>query len=556
MGLTDKEILELHELLDDLVENNLAGERLRRLEEWIAESEAVRRRYVRFMDLSSSLRHYAEECFNEEDDEVGEKLVPFESEPQGLLGIFRSVAAVAAVVALCFFGYKSYQRSQNASASLNSQMAEGSRSSITQPSVNAWGQLTSALGVEWASDSELRPVRGDSLRGIPMKLAAGLAQVELRHGATLVIEGPADFRLLSPNEVSLTKGKLRAIVPQAAAGFTVDMAKGKVIDLGTEFGLHAWENGSAEIFVYAGKVVFEGKERDAERAFAELEAGQSVFVDAQGEIEWIDMPSEPFIGAADVAYRSMEEAQRRYAGWVALSQELAEDKRMALYFTFDDHRSWARALRDEVNHKKKREDGAIVGCKWIEGRWPGKGALRFSGSNDRVRLKLKGRLSNATFMSWVRLDRLRKEFNPILHLASSRKGAVSWGFDGRGRMLLRTRGEAGSTEYVSPVVFRSNQFGQWVHLATTFDSRQGKVTHYLDGRPFSREAMQDKTGLTLDGGELGNANTEDKVVSDGQSIRGAIDEFLVFRDALGAEEVRELYEIGRPFSMPRLDRLP
>ncbi|MFP6854290.1 MAG: hypothetical protein VB980_00795, partial [Opitutales bacterium] len=68
MSLTDEEIIELHELLDDLIENNLAGKRLRRLEEWLAESEAARRRYVRFMDLSSSLRHYAGECFSEEDE--------------------------------------------------------------------------------------------------------------------------------------------------------------------------------------------------------------------------------------------------------------------------------------------------------------------------------------------------------------------------------------------------------------------------------------------------------------------------------------------------------
>ena len=57
MRLTDQEIIELHELLDDLVENNLAGKRLRKLEKWLVESEAVRRRYVRFMDLSASLRH-------------------------------------------------------------------------------------------------------------------------------------------------------------------------------------------------------------------------------------------------------------------------------------------------------------------------------------------------------------------------------------------------------------------------------------------------------------------------------------------------------------------
>ena len=564
MGLTDNEILELHELLDDLVENNLAGERLRRLEEWVVESEAARRRYVRFMDLSASLRHYAEECFAEEDDEEGEKLIPYESEPQGLLRFFRSVAAVAAVVALVFVGFKSYQRSQNMPEGFASKTADRSEGSDFQSPASAWGQLTSAWGVEWASDSELRPNRGDSLRDTPMKLETGLAQIELRHGTTVVIEGPADFKLMSPNEVYLNKGKLRAIVPPAAAGFAVDMAKGKVTDLGTEFGLHVWENGTAEIYVYVGKVLYEGKDRDAERAFAELDAGQSVFVDETGELSWIDMPSEPFVGAAGLAYRSMEEAQRRYAAWVALSEELATDKRSALYFTFDDHRSWARALRDDARNKKKLEDGAIVGCKWIEGRWPGKGALRFPGANDRVRIKLREKLKSTTLVAWIRLDRLRKEFNPIVHLAATKKGAVSWGIDGRGRILLRTgyrenpgRENSSFVEYASPIVFRSSQFGQWVHLATTFDPKQGKVAHYLDGRPFSREAMRKKIPvLTLDGGELGNANAESKVASDGHSLSGAIDEFLVFRESLDAEEIRKLYEIGRPFSLPRLDRLP
>ena len=83
MSLTDEEILELHELLDDLVENNLAGKRLRRLEEWLSESEAARRRYVRFMDLSASLRHYAEECFAEEDDES--EMASFKEDAEGLL---------------------------------------------------------------------------------------------------------------------------------------------------------------------------------------------------------------------------------------------------------------------------------------------------------------------------------------------------------------------------------------------------------------------------------------------------------------------------------------
>ena len=67
--LTDQELLELHELLDSLVENNLPKARLVRLEKWIADNDFVRREYVKFMDLNSSLRHYAEELVSDEVEE-------------------------------------------------------------------------------------------------------------------------------------------------------------------------------------------------------------------------------------------------------------------------------------------------------------------------------------------------------------------------------------------------------------------------------------------------------------------------------------------------------
>ena len=64
--LTDSEQLELHELLDALVENNLPKDKLLRLEEWIAENENVRMHYIEFMDMNSSLQHYAEELVSDD----------------------------------------------------------------------------------------------------------------------------------------------------------------------------------------------------------------------------------------------------------------------------------------------------------------------------------------------------------------------------------------------------------------------------------------------------------------------------------------------------------
>ena len=94
MSLSDQEIIELHELLDALVENNLAGERRKRLEEWLAESDAARRHYVRFMDMSSSLFSYAEERLSDEDDEG---VVPFEPDSGKLVRFFRPLAVAAGI---------------------------------------------------------------------------------------------------------------------------------------------------------------------------------------------------------------------------------------------------------------------------------------------------------------------------------------------------------------------------------------------------------------------------------------------------------------------------
>ena len=71
--LTDSEILELHDLLDALVENNLPKDRLLRLENWISDNEEVRKIYIEFIDMSSSLHHYAEELIGDDTEQAIEE---------------------------------------------------------------------------------------------------------------------------------------------------------------------------------------------------------------------------------------------------------------------------------------------------------------------------------------------------------------------------------------------------------------------------------------------------------------------------------------------------
>jgi hypothetical protein len=90
--------------------------------------------------------------------------------------------------------------------------------------------------------------------GTTLKVERGLAEIRFRCGARVVLEGPARLELLSEKSARLLRGKLTARVSGPAAGFEVLSPQGKVIDLGTEFGVAVSEQGATDVFVFEGKV--------------------------------------------------------------------------------------------------------------------------------------------------------------------------------------------------------------------------------------------------------------------------------------------------------------
>ncbi|MEJ6621577.1 MAG: hypothetical protein QNL93_06500, partial [Opitutae bacterium] len=379
--LSDKDILELHELLDALVENNLPKDKLIRLENWISDNEEVRRYYVEFMDMSASLRHYAEELISDDTESS------IEEKSNNLISFWKPFLAVAAVLILgIFFNQEFLNVSYNTDAPKVVRNKESDPTGPVQRKeiiVDTVAVLTKSVGITWDESANFRPNLGDTLEPSTLKLAKGLTQVEFLQGATVVLEGPVEFSLENPNEGSLSYGKLRAIVPKVATGFTISVPKGRVIDLGTDFGLHVHSGGSTELFVYQGNVIYEGETDSGESITREVSGGESIFVDPYGNANWVEMPSEPFISAADLAFRSMEESQRRHAAWVDLSNSISADPKTLLYFSFDNHSPWSRILRNESLANSTVQNGAIVGCNWSEGRWSGKGALSFKRKDDR-----------------------------------------------------------------------------------------------------------------------------------------------------------------------------
>jgi hypothetical protein len=114
----------------------------------------------------------------------------------------------------------------------------------------AW--LVNAQNCRWAG-TEARPGR-DMRAGKSLSLERGLAEIEFDQGARVILQGPAGIELLSGSKIRLSHGTLTARVPHRARGFTVLSPGGRVVDLGTEFGLSVDPGGATTVCVFTGEV--------------------------------------------------------------------------------------------------------------------------------------------------------------------------------------------------------------------------------------------------------------------------------------------------------------
>lgn len=108
----------------------------------------------------------------------------------------------------------------------------------------------------WSVDGEVG--RGRLLHGQELRIEYGVVELELPRGVIGLIEGPAQLRLDGETVLMLDEGRGSFVVPESGAGFTVETARLKVKDLGTEFSVVANWSGIDEVHVKKGRVEVTG----------------------------------------------------------------------------------------------------------------------------------------------------------------------------------------------------------------------------------------------------------------------------------------------------------
>jgi hypothetical protein len=527
---------ELAEILDALCEETISPEQMRRLEELVLSHPEAEAFYVQYMALHADLV-----------SSVGapprtvEKPTPAPQPgtilPWALAGL-AGLTALAASLLLYFVGW---QKPPDAPTGPDGQPGERIDSTVAV--------LVRAPEAVWG-DTELPTRAGSPLPSGWLRLKSGFAHLEFYSGATVILEGPAELRLISRMEAYCAGGKLRAIVPPHARGFTIGSPRLDLIDRGTEFGMQVDGHGKTEVHVFTGLVeVYEPGEARHAKPRHELPFGRGLAVDGPGKERAIAPRAEAFRTAEFLALRARAEAQRRHKAWLAGSALRRKDTSLLAYYPFETHGGRSRQLRDEARGRERPRDGAIVGCAWVAGRWPGKRALEFKDVTDRVRVNVPGEFRSLTLAAWVRVDGLPNRNNALLMADGWEPGEVHWqiGEDGKLVLGVQSQPKGRGAHYHALDAITPDRFGRWMHLAVVYDADEGHVSHYVDGKRASRQPTEFDIKLRIGDAEIGNWNlAAHRNSTPVRFFSGRIDEMQVYSRALGEDSLLELYAQGRP----------
>lgn len=371
---------------------------------------------------------------------------------------------------------------------------------------------------------------GTRLNGDRFELDRGMLEIRTKPGARVVIEAPASFQFESAGQLRLFHGRVAANVPEAAQGFTVLTAKGTAIDLGTEFGVDARPDGESEIHVFEGEVIAESK--DGVRR--NLLGGEAFSLSSDQGLSR-DLRSSAFVRPDELALFHHTDTEGMRGQSNEMLAQLRSDPALIALLDFENEKD----LPPGQYHL-------------VQGRWPGLRAPEFVEPGDHMKLDVGGDRDweRLTLAAWVRLDRLGAPYQSLLHTdgwSTTNPGQVHWMVTRYTTMRLALSANTlaagaiesdGYPDSITPVLPAK---GRWVHLATVYDSSEGTVKFYLNGR-FDSESQQDVAHpARLGPAEIGNWDRQDRKLS------GRIDELIILGRSMSEGELRHLYEVGNPY---------
>ncbi len=400
--------------------------------------------------------------------------------------------------------------------------------------------LTQSVGTQWRPGAPIPQPQGPVARG-PLAIEKGILQLEFLSGAILVVEGPAELDLLSPMKAVCHRGKIRATVPPQARGFTISASGMEVVDLGTEFGLSVAPDGKSEVQVITGEV----RMQKGNGPKQSLLAGEAVEWSRNVAPAAILKSEARFTDPATLLTLASASTRERNVQWLQQSNAISAAPDTVFHYTFNPSDTGSRTLHNVRPGSPPELHGAIVGCQWTEGRWPGKHALEFKRPSDRVRIAIPGEFDSFTLSAWVRIEGWDRWLNSLLLTEEFRAGAIHWQLSDKGEIILGLKPDKLENHF-SPPVITPDDLGRWVFLATVYDANTRTVKHFLDGRCVGQTPVRTHRAVAPGNADIGNWTLNRQPSKECRVLNGRIDELSFSSRALSESEIAQAFEAGRP----------
>lgn len=403
------------------------------------------------------------------------------------------------------------------------------------------GRISRGDAAHWVNEAPQATLRA----GSRLLLASGLAEIHFRKGAKLILEGPADLEIRGREWAWLHRGRASVEISDKARGFVLETIRGRVMDLGTAFGMFVNPLGDVEVQVFEGRVKA---------------------LPVAGNQEIILSKNETLL---------MQEGGHRKRARVSANAFVTSMPPQAvgpsefIHWAFDEGRgskiAWKGALAGQnlPPAQVRWFSGRSGSPEWIPGVFGS--ALAFNGEDQAVETFYEGLGGNTarTIAFWLRVP---EDFDP-----RQGYGVLSWGeLSSPGSALqisanpISGEGALGTLRvglFKSSVVGSTDlRDGRWHHCAVVLYGDQRKrnrmpILLYVDGKMEST-AIKAMSGIDTSVGEGAKPVWIGRNLRHGMPgnshhqgtgfFRGALDEVYIFNSALNREQILTLIRENRP----------
>ena len=165
-------------------------------------------------------------------------------------------------------------------------------------------ELVDSIGAVWDDQMQLPDEYGD-MRQSTYRLNEGYVSILFHGGVKITVEAPAELSLLGGGNMELFHGRIYAVVPEEAHGFTVMAGSSKIVDLGTEFGVEVDDKNNTQLHVTKGKTLLFSGFKTGRKSSIQVNEGSAKKVSSDGFVKDIDVASKHFVRDIRVPYTTL-----------------------------------------------------------------------------------------------------------------------------------------------------------------------------------------------------------------------------------------------------------